>query len=140
MKALLLLLFILSTTMNYGQSIPTEEELHEFLNGKQLMITYREGEALYGTYYFIEVHYCPNGYYGLYANTVKRTVLGNEQKGGWQEYGQWQVQNHQGQVGIFYLSTAGVQQFIPIYKLPNGDFFVREGVTIVKKGDAICTN
>ena len=94
MKALLLLLFILSTTMNYGQSIPTEEELHEFLNGKQLMITYREGEALYGTYYFIEVHYCPNGYYGLYANTVKRTVLGNEQKGGWQEYGQWQVQNH----------------------------------------------
>ncbi|WP_181039964.1 hypothetical protein [Aureitalea marina] len=24
--------------------------------------------------------------------TTKRTVMGNEQKGGWKEYGQWQVQ------------------------------------------------
>jgi len=109
-----------------------------FFNNQNILITYREGEVIYGTYYFIEIHYCPGGQYGLYGNSVKQTVLGNEQRGNWQEFGTWKVTAQDGAVGIYYVTTEGVQQFVPIYKLSNGDLFVREGVTIVKQGQAIC--
>ena len=127
-----------STQTIEAQTNPTLDELQQFFNGEQLLITYREGEVLYGTYYFLEVHYCPNGYYGLYGNTVKRTVLDNEQRSNWQEYGTWKVMNKNGVNGIHYATTTGSQQFYPIYRLQNGDMFISEGITIVKEGKAIC--
>lgn len=121
-----------------AQTNPTVEELQNFFNGQQLLITYRHGEVLYGTYYFLEVHYCPNGYYGLYGRTVKRTVLDNEQRSNWQEYGTWKITTRDDLNGIEYVATTGAQQFYPLYKLPNGDMFLQEGITIVKQGLAIC--
>ncbi len=121
-----------------AQTNASVAELQEFFNGQQLLITYRDGEALYGTYYFLEVHYCPNGYYGLYGNTVKRTVLDNEQKSNWQEYGSWKITTQNGLNGIHYAATNGSQNFYPMYRLQNGDMFLSEGVSIVKQGMAIC--
>ena len=121
-----------------AQVNPSVDELNNYFNNQRLLLTYREGEVLLGTYYFIEIHYCPNGYYGLYGNTVKRTVLGNEQKSNWQEYGTWKITNQNGINGIYYLANNGNQKFYPLYKLANGDLFISEGVTIVKKGLAIC--
>lgn len=76
-----------------AQSNPSIGELQNIFNNQQLLITYREGEVLYGTYYFLEVHYCQDGYYGLYGNSVKRTVPDNEQRSNWQEFGTWKVIN-----------------------------------------------
>ena len=121
-----------------SQVNPSVDELNNYFNNQRLLLTYREGEVLLGTYYFIEIHYCPNGYYGLYGNTVKRTVLGNEQKSNWQEYGTWKITNQNGINGIYYVANNGNQKFYPLYKLANGDLFISEGVTIVKKGLAIC--
>ncbi|MBT8261565.1 MAG: hypothetical protein KJO05_02005 [Bacteroidia bacterium] len=121
-----------------AQTNPSVEELHNFFNGQQLLITYREGEVLYGTYYFLEIHYCPNGYYGLYGNTVKRTVLDNEQRSNWQEFGTWKITTQNGLNGIYYAATNGGQQFYPMYKLQNGDMFISEGISIVNQGAAIC--
>ena len=127
-----------SSEMIQAQTNPSVEELQEFFNGQQLLITYREGEVLYGTYYFLEIHYCPNGYYGLYGSTVKRTVLDNEQRSSWQEYGNWKITNQNGVNGILYVTLQGAQQFYPMYKLANGDMFIQEGISIVKQGLAIC--
>ena len=121
-----------------SQVNPSVDELNNYFNNQRLLLTYREGEVLLGTYYFIEIHYCPNGYYGLYGNTVKRTVLGNEQKSNWQEYGTWKITNQNGINGIYYVANNGNQKFYPLYRLANGDLFISEGVTIVKKGFAIC--
>lgn len=126
-----------STTL-YAQINPSIQELHNYFNNQQLLLTYREGEALYGTYYFIEIHYCSNGYYGLYGNTIKRTVLGNEQKSNWKEYGTWKVINQNGINGILYVTTTGKQQFYPLYQLDNGNLYINEGVSIVKQGMAFC--
>lgn len=120
-----------------AQTVPTVQEVHNFFNNQKKLVTYREGEALYGTYYFLEIHYCPNGY-GLYGNSVKKTVLGNEQRDNWQEFGTWKVVEQNGLVGIFYNTTAGAQNFIPIYKYGNGSYSSGEGITIVNKGAAIC--
>ncbi len=120
-----------------AQSIPTVAEVNSFINNNHLLVTYREGEVLYGTYYFIEIHYCPNGY-GLYGKTVKKTVLGNEQKSNWQEFGTWKVMEYNGNTGVYYKTTAGQENFVPVYRLTNGNLSTGEGVSIVKQGPAIC--
>ncbi len=136
-----LLLIVIGTSCSMrlsAQVNPSIDELHNFFNNQQLLITYREGEVLYGTYYFIEVHYCPDGYYGLYGNTVKRTVLDNEQRSNWQEFGRWKIISQNDINGIIYIPTNGNQQFYPLYKLANGDLFISEGITVVNQGLAIC--
>jgi len=134
---LLLSFSVLFTQNTTAQSIPTVAEVNGFINNSQLLVTYREGEVLYGTYYFIEIHYCPNGY-GLYGRTVKKTVLGNEQKTNWQEFGTWKVMEYSGKTGVYYKTTTGQKNFVPVYRLANGNFTTGESVTIVKQGSAIC--
>ncbi len=138
LTTLLLSSFLLVVPTCNAQTVPTVEEVQSFFNSQNILITYREGEVVYGTYYFLEVHYCPNGKYGLYGSSVKKTVLGNEQRNSWQEFGSWQAVSRNDQVGMYYSTTTGSQQFVPLYKLANGDLFVREGVSIVKQGPAIC--
>lgn len=121
-----------------AQTNPSIDELHTYFNNQQLLLTYREGEVLYGTYYFIEIHYCSNGYYGLYGSTVKQTVLGNEQRSNWKEFGTWKITNQDGLNGVFYVANNGNQKFYPLYKLANGSLFISEGISIVKQGAAIC--
>ena len=135
----LLFVMAISSGARLGAQVnPSIDELHNYFNNQQLLLTYREGEALYGTYYFIEIHYCPDGYYGLYGNTVKRTVLDNEQRSNWQEFGSWKIINQNDINGILYTTTTGNQRFYPLYKLANGDLFINEGVTVVNQGLAIC--
>lgn len=130
--------FLFYATPCKAQTVPSVEEVQYFFNNQNILITYREGEVIYGTYYFIEIHFCPGGQYGLYGNSVKQTVLGNEQRSNWQEFGTWKVMTQDGTVGMYYASTAGQQQFVPIFKLANGGLFIREGVTLVRQGQAIC--
>ena len=121
-----------------AQTVPTVTEVNNFFSNQNLLITYREGEAVYGTYYFLEIHYCPTGQYGLYGRSIKQTVLGNEQRNSWQEYGNWKVIESNGQVGIQYNTTAGVHNFVPIYRLSNGSLFISNEISIVNQGNAIC--
>ena len=130
--------FVLIPQYASAQTIPTIAEVNSFINNGHFLITYREGEVVYGTYYFIEIHYCPSGQYGLYGKSIKRTVMGNEQHNNWQEYGNWKVIEYGENVGIYYKTTTAQEKFFPVYRLSNGDLSIGEGVTIVKKGKAIC--
>lgn len=129
---------VLFTQNIHAQSIPTVAEVNSFINNTHLLVTYREGEVVYGTYYFIEIHYCPSGGYGLYGKSVKKTVLGNEQRNNWQEFGNWKVVEYNGNVGVYYKTTVGEEKFVPVYRLPNGDLTTGAGVSIIKQGQAIC--
>ena len=141
MKTLIVLIMLLFEMAGMGDSTQgnlTVDEAHNFFNNSNILITYREGEAVYGTYYFVEIHYCPQGQYGLYGNSVKKTVLGNEQRGNWQEYGNWKVIKQNGQVGMHSTNTYGVQNFTPLYKAADGSIMINQTTTIVKQGQAIC--
>lgn len=144
MKYFYVLMFtILTSTVLFSQSpttqsIPTVDELNRIINNNQFLVTYREGEVLYGTYYFLEIHYCPTGYYGLYGKSVKNTVLGNEQISNWQEFGAWKVIKNNENVGLYYKTTTGQEKFFPVYRLSNGNLSLGVGVSIVLQGKAIC--
>jgi hypothetical protein len=136
--AVLFTFLVSFTQKTYAQSIPTEAQVTKFVNNNHFLVTYREGEVLYGTYYFIEIHYCSTGYYGLYGKSVKKTVLGNEQKNNWQEFGSWKVTRYNGNVGLYYKTTENQEKFFPLYLLPNGNLSLGEGTSIVLQGKAIC--
>jgi len=137
MYNLIIVCFLLAISKPVNaQTIPSESEVQNFLSNNKILITYREGEVLYGTYFFIEIHYCPNGY-GLYGNTIKKTVLGNEQRSNWQEFGTWKVVTQDELVGIHYTTTNGIENFVPVY-IYNDNFFIREGLTVLNQGPATC--
>ena len=130
------ILFIL-TSLVEGQDIPSETEVHNFFNGKNILVTYHEGEVINGTYYFLEIRYCLNRRYSLYGRSVKQTVLGKEQISNWQETGNWKVITKDGLVGLYYLDDNGNESHTPVYKL-NDNIFIKEGVTIQEQGQANC--
>ncbi|NJO90959.1 MAG: hypothetical protein HC831_19850 [Chloroflexia bacterium] len=121
-----------------AQTLPTVAEVKQFLNSKNLLISYREGGAVYGTYYFMDIHYCPSGNYWLKGKSVKQTVMGNEQHNNWQEYGTLKVVEYQGKVGVHYLNANGQQSFTPVYRQTNGRYFIGEGVSYTIQGAAVC--
>ena len=136
--ALTLTFFFIFKQTTSAQSVPTAAEVNNFINNNHFLITYREGEVVYGTFYFIEIHYCPSGFYGLYGRSVKQTVMGNEQVNNWKEYGNWKVIDYNGIVGVYYKPTTAQEKFVPVYRLPNGNLSFGAGVSIVKQGKAIC--
>lgn len=136
--AIISTLMVLFEQHTNAQTIPTEAQVNKFINNNHFLVSYREGEVVYGTYYFIDIHYCPSGYYGLYGKSVKKTVLGNEQRNNWQEFGTWKVVKYKGNIGLYYLTTTRQEKFFPVYLLPNGNLSLGEGVSIVLQGKAIC--
>lgn len=140
MRSFFMLFFCLSTIVFSSvnaQSNPTVEEVHNFFNDSNILITYREGGPIYGTFYFIEIHYCPNGY-GLYGRSSKQTVMGNYQTNNWEEFGTWQVTEQNGLSGIYYAPLNGSSLFVPIYKLADGSLMINQSTTIIRQGQALC--
>ena len=134
----LLTFSLLATQGIQAQSTPTVAEVHGFLNNNHFLVTYREGEVVYGTYYFVDVHYCPSGTYGLAGKSIKKTVLGNEQVNNWQEFGSWKATKYGVNVGVYYKTTAGQEKFFPAYRLANGRLSFGEGISVVRQGKAVC--
>lgn len=114
------------------------EQLDQFLRGNHLLVSYREGGAVYGTYYVLQIHYCTSGQYFLYGESSKQTVLGNYQKGNWQEAGTWAGTTRQGQLGVQYQPQGQVPDFVPVRMLPDGGIWVGEGVSVIPQGRAQC--
>ena len=85
------------------------------LTGKKVLVTYRNGGPIYGTYYFLEVHFCTTTYYQLFGQSRKQTIMDNEQVYNWQEGGRWKVIRNQGVTSIHFQSTSGANYFIPLY-------------------------
>jgi len=137
LKVLVISTLLLLTFPVKAQDIPSETEVHNYFNGKNILVTYREGEVIYGTYFFLEIRYCLNRRYTLYGKSVKKTVLGNEQISNWQETGSWKITTKDGLVGIYYLNDNGTEDHIPVY-IFNDNIFISEGVTVLQQGQANC--
>ncbi|HYA97766.1 MAG TPA: hypothetical protein VEH49_06690 [Methylomirabilota bacterium] len=109
-----------------------------FFSGQNVLITYREGGALYGTYYFLRVQFCRSGNYTLVGESHHRTMLDNDQASSWQDRGKWNIETVAGQAGMRCVSVSGQSAFYPSKGVPQGDKWVVEGVTAIRQGPAQC--
>jgi len=109
-----------------------------YLSGQHVMVTYRQGGPVYGTYFFLQVHLCPSGRYMTFGQSRKQTVLGNEQVSNWRDQGQWDVGIYAGQLGIQYVSASGQANFVPVRIAQDGSIWAGNGVSVVRQGPAQC--
>ena len=137
-RGLILLACLALAPTQANEHAAAETQLRQFLAGKHILFSYRDGGAVYGTYFFYNTHHCPSGDYLDYANSHKQSVLGGEIRNSWQSYGTWQVVTHQGQTGTYYLSSDGEETFWPMQLSANGGIYINDTISAVVQGPAQC--
>jgi len=70
-----------------AQSDPQTVAVKGFLTGQKMLISYREGSPLRGTYFFLQVHFCRSGNYTALGESRKPTGDNHEQVTHWTETG-----------------------------------------------------
>jgi hypothetical protein len=131
------ILFIL-VDPSYAQTDKDLQYVKRYLGGYAFQVTYREDGALYGTYFFVDVHFCSSGHYLSSVQTRKQTVMGNEQVNNWNDSGNWDVVLYQGYATLRYLSASGAQDIVPMQVMPDGTVRPLSGAFMQRKGKAQC--
>jgi hypothetical protein len=133
------LLISFSMTVPLAAQGPPEAAVRDFFNGQQMLVTYREGGALYGTFFTLQVHFCRSGRYITFGESRRQTVLDNEQVNRFTDEGTWEVTTVRGQMVLRYVSVSGQPNMVAINVAPNGRVSLGDGsITVIKQGVAQC--
>lgn len=122
----------------HAQTRKEVQYIKGYLGGHEVRVTYREGGPLYGTLFFLDVHFCASGRYLLYGQSRKQTVLGNEQVNNWKDNGIWDVVTFQGHTALQYVATSGARDMVPMEVLPDGRVRPLSGASMQRMGRAQC--
>jgi hypothetical protein len=128
----------LSVGTAFAQTETQVESIRRFFSGQRILVTFRSGAAIYGTYVFLDVHFCPSGKYMSFGQSRKQTVLNNEQVNNWRDSGVWNVDSFHGEVLLRYVSVSGERNALPVRRLPDGGVWLGEGISIQPRGYALC--
>ena len=112
--------------------------LQQHVSGKHILISYREGGVLYGTYRYYDIHHCRSGQYVEYGYSSKNSVTGSTLTSNWESRGQWRVTTQQGRAGVYYTPSNAQPEFVPMRLNADGSVFVNEGVNFSMEGAANC--
>ena len=135
--AIVLLLPFGASTQGVSSGAPGAA-VRDFFNGQQMLITYREGGALYGTFFTLEVHFCRSGRYVTYGESRRQTVLDNQQVSRFTDEGTWEITTFRGQLVLQYVSVSGQPNMVAVNVAPNGRLSLGDGISVVRQGLAQC--
>jgi hypothetical protein len=116
----------------------TETAVREFFNGQHMLVTYREGGPLYGTFFTLEVDFCRSGRYTTLGESRKHTILDNEQVNRFTDEGTWEIATFRGQIVLRYVSVSGQPNVVAVNVTPNGRVSLGDGISVVRQGPAQC--
>lgn len=133
--ALVLSLTAVSPALPQGA---TEEATKGFFSGQQMLVTYREGGPLYGTFFTLQVHFCRSGRYMTFGESRRHTILDNEQVSRFSDAGTWEIATFRGQMILKYVSVSGQPNVVPVRVLPDGRVSLGDGISVVRQGAAQC--
>jgi hypothetical protein len=136
--AAIVLLLPLTASTQKPSSGALEASVKEFFNGQQMLVTYREGGPLYGTFFFLQVHFCRSGRYVTFGESRRRTILENEQVNRFTEVGTWEIGTFRGQLMLQYTPVSGQPNIVAVNVAPNGRVSLGDGITVVRQGLAQC--
>ena len=130
--------FLASAPAAQAQSDTQIQAVRDSLSGQRFLVTYRDGGPVYGTFYFLDVQFCPSGTYATAARSEKRTVLGNDQVSTWTELGRWEVLAYKGQVVVRSVSAEGRMTLVPARVLQDGRLWLGESIYVQRTGTTAC--
>lgn len=113
------------------------DAVEQALIGQKILFSWREGEAVYGTYSFEEYHFCNRNNYLLVGYSERNTILDNVQRNSWQNEGRWEVRREQGQIGVFFQPNSGQGYFYPLRLESNGRL-TNPYASVSRAGRAAC--
>jgi hypothetical protein len=117
----------------------SQATIKDFFNGQQMLVTYREGGPIYGTFFTLKVHFCRSGRYMTFGESRRHTILNNEQVNRFTDEGTWEVTAVGGQNVLRYLSVSGQPNVAAINVAPNGRITLGDGsITVIRQGLAQC--
>jgi len=122
----------------YAQAPGDIQYIKRYPRGHAFQIAYREGGPLYGTYFFLDVHFCSSGQYILHGQSLKQTILGNEQVNNWTDNGVWDVVSVQGHASLRYVAASGARDTVALEILPDGHIRPSSGAFMKRQGKAQC--
>lgn len=132
----IVLLLPLGASTQGASSIAAVEN---FFNGQQMLVTYRDGGPLYGTFFTLQVHFCRSGRYVTFGESRRQTVLDNEQVNRFTDEGTWEITTFRGQLVLQYVSVSGQPNIVAVNVAPNGRVSLGDGITVVRQGLAQCS-
>ena len=132
------LLLLCTAATSLLQAASEEDAARDFFAGQRMLVTYHEGGSLYGTRFFLQVHFCRSGNYMTMGRSIRHTVLDNEQVNNFNDQGRWVVTTISGQLVLGYMSVSGQSNAVPIRLLPNGGVEAGTGVSLIPQGVAQC--
>lgn len=116
-----------------------ERRIKQYLVGRKILVSWREGGVQLGTFFFEEIHFCTVDYYLRFGRSEKTTILDNIQRSSWQAAGKWDVVQTPAGVAVLYRSTHGNEDYMRIDIRSDGRIVSPiDGVTIVPQGGAQC--
>jgi len=120
------------------QADPQAQAVKEFFSGRKVLISYRQGSPLQGTYFHLQVHFCASGTYRTFGESRKQTAFKQEEVRHWIDRGTWAVAAQRGQVGVRCLSLAGQTSFVSVRSWPSRDGDEASGISVLPQGAAQC--
>ena len=124
-----------------GSSPNTDEAayIRQQFQGQIVLMSRRDGGALYGTYYFYQFHHCDGQNYFMNGESNKQTVMDNQQRSSWQHVGNWEITYVNGQLGAAYFPQGNNPDFIPLAIAANGQIYsIQQGLEVTFQGPAQC--
>jgi hypothetical protein len=108
------------------------------LSGRTMMVTYRDGGPIYGTYQQIYVSFCPSGNYFSQGGSSRTSILKNQEGRSVSDQGTWSVSELGNLVAVQYRSLSGQVTAFLVNLRPNGRIWAGTGITVIPVGPAPC--
>lgn len=138
LAAAIVLLLPLGASTQGVSSGASVAAVDDFFNGQQMLVTYREGGPLYGTFFTLQVHFCRSGRYVTFGESRRQTILDNEQVIRFTDEGTWEIATFRGQLVLQYVSISGQPNIVAVNVAPNGRVSLGDVITVVRQGLAQC--
>jgi hypothetical protein len=131
-------LVVVITAPKPGLAQSEAETVRSLLSGRTMMVTYRDGGPIYGTYQQIYVSFCPSGSYFSHGGSSPTTILENQERRSFSDQGTWSVSELGNLVVVQYRSVSGQATAFLVHLLPNGRIWAGTGITVIPQGPAPC--
>ena len=95
-----LLLAVFLSTPARAQTESNERNVRDLFAGQKMLVTWRDGGSLYGTFFTLQVHFCRSGRYMTFGESRRQTVMDNQQVSNLDDRGSWDVATFQGQLVV----------------------------------------
>jgi hypothetical protein len=131
-------LVVVITAPKPGLAQSEAETVRSLLSGRTMMVTYRDGGPVYGTYQQISVSFCPSGSYFSQGGSSRTTILENQDRRSFSDQGTWSVSELGNLVEVQYRSVSGAVTAFLVHLLPDGRIWAGTGITVIPQGPAPC--